>query len=213
MSRVPVIFDRADPSSPIFYPASQSALLLLDYHNMIVSRCGANGPKAVAQAAVMRDWALQQGFLVVHCLIGFDKAPPASMKAAARFGSYFKLLESNPQEIAEHDALSLKPGREADEVVLYRLGGVVSALQSYGIKELLAEGGKRKDGIKNLVVGGLSTSGCTLSTAKAAADQGFVVTVLGDMCADATPGLHEMLLERVFPSNCHVSSVEEFQGK
>lgn len=120
------------------------------------------------------------------------------------------MLESNPQLSAEHDAIAKKSG---DEVVLERTAGFVSGMESYGIKELLAEGGKRKDDIKSLIIGGLSTGGCVISTAKAAADQGFVVTVLKDLCCDPKPGVHETLCEHVLPPNCHVSSVEEFKSR
>jgi nicotinamidase-related amidase len=105
-------------------------------------------------------------------------------------------------------------GREADilevrrpsnlEATFVRLPGSISALESRGLVEAL-----RAAGIKSLILGGMSTSGCVLSTARAATDRGFIVTVAEDACFDPVPGLHSMLATHVLPISAHVATSRE----
>lgn len=64
---------------------------------------------------------------------------------------------------------------------------------------------------KSVVLCGISTSGCVLSTARAAADDGYIVTVIEDACSDPVAGLHDVLVQKVLPSQAHVATAEEFQ--
>jgi nicotinamidase-related amidase len=49
------------------------------------------------------------------------------------------------------------------------------------------------------VLAGIATSGVVLSTLRQAADLDYRLTVLADGCLDADPGVHRVLLEKVFP--------------
>lgn len=159
-------------------------------------------------AAYMKEWALKQGFLVVHCVVDAGVEAPSQLKAAGRLRGLREMVKGEPG-LADVDERLWGEGRE--EMLVKRVGGKVSALESDGLKEIMRVGGRREGGVKSLVLGGLSTSGCVLSTAKAVADAGFVTTVLKDMCMDPVEGLHDMLVEHVLTSNSHVCTTEEFQ--
>jgi len=60
----------------------------------------------------------------------------------------------------------------------------------------------------DLVLAGVSTSGVVLSTVRHAADQDFGLTVLSDACADQDPEVHRVLLEKVFPRQADVVTVD-----
>jgi nicotinamidase-related amidase len=55
----------------------------------------------------------------------------------------------------------------------------------------------RNRGIKNLVIGGVTTDVCVLSTVKDAIDRGYDVLLLEDGCAAAEGRLHEAVVESV----------------
>jgi nicotinamidase-related amidase len=55
----------------------------------------------------------------------------------------------------------------------------------------------RNQGIRNLVVGGVTSDVCVLSTVKDAIDRGYDVLLLEDGCAAAESSLHEAVVESV----------------
>ena len=54
------------------------------------------------------------------------------------------------------------------------------------------------------------TSGVVLSTVRQAADLDFEIVVLSDGCDDADPEVHRVLIEKVFPSQATVTTVDEW---
>jgi hypothetical protein len=59
-----------------------------------------------------------------------------------------------------------------------------------------------------LILGGIATSGVVLSTLREAADKDFALTVLSDACLDADPEVHRVLMEKVFPRQANVLTVD-----
>jgi nicotinamidase-related amidase len=64
--------------------------------------------------------------------------------------------------------------------------------------------------VDSLVLTGIATSGVVLSTLRHAADLDFGLTVLRDGCADADREVHRVLLEKVFPRQADVVTVDEW---
>jgi nicotinamidase-related amidase len=73
------------------------------------------------------------------------------------------------------------------------------------IEELL-----KKQGIQTLVLMGLRTSGCVLTTVRWAADLDYKMIVVSDCCADAEEDVHRILMEKVFPRQATVITAQEF---
>lgn len=65
-------------------------------------------------------------------------------------------------------------------------------------------------GAEHLVVAGVATSGCVLSTVRVAADMDYKITVLEDLCSDANEEVQKVLMGYVFPKQGKVVSSEEW---
>jgi len=69
----------------------------------------------------------------------------------------------------------------------------------------------REMGRDTLVLMGVATSGCVLSTSRWAADVNYRVIVVKDACDDRDPEVHRVLTEKIF-SRQGVLTAEEFSG-
>ena len=68
----------------------------------------------------------------------------------------------------------------------------------------------KKQGINTLVLLGVSTSGCVLSTVRWAYDIDYQLIVLSDCCADRDDEVHRVLMEKVFTRMTKVITSQEF---
>jgi nicotinamidase-related amidase len=64
--------------------------------------------------------------------------------------------------------------------------------------------------IDHLVLTGIATSGVVLSTLRQAADMDYRISVLSDACADRDPEVHSVLLNKVFPRQAEVLTVDQW---
>ncbi|EXJ61477.1 uncharacterized protein A1O5_11793 [Cladophialophora psammophila CBS 110553] len=202
------VFSPRDPASPLSISPHETAMLLMDYQNMVLARIGdAVATSVVSIASQMRDWALDKGMTVFHCLI--DASPSAKPPPHSRTAAKWKLYEAKFVEMPwlGHESEKLAVRKHlSPELTVLRTPGSISALESHGLSGMLKE-----KGIKSLIIGGISTSGCVLSTARAATDRGYIVTVMEDACFDPVSGLHGMLVSHVLGTSAHVATSREIQ--
>lgn len=196
-------FDQSDVSSPLAYDASQTALVLMDFQNFIVGMCGDIGKEALAKAKIMRDWALERKIMVLHSVVDAQARPPEIVKGRERLNKMLDSLSNDPNAVEEAEEVAFS--QRDREYVSLKWPGHVSGLKAKGAQDILKE-----HGIKSLILCGLSTSGCVLRTAIPSTDDGFVVSIIEDACADPTPGLHDTLMKNVLHSRAHVATAEEF---
>jgi nicotinamidase-related amidase len=64
--------------------------------------------------------------------------------------------------------------------------------------------------VQHLVLTGISTSGVVLSTVREAADKDLRLTVLSDCCADNDDEVHQVLMNKVFPRQAEVISLDNW---
>ncbi len=196
-----ITFDASDPTGPCYYSPSQTALLLLDWHTVFVqSAGGAAAPAALETAAKMRKWANSQNIKIIHALIDAHKTPVPTCKGITRLGGLITKMQGEGGK--EADVLAQDSGNDAH---FARTPGHISALKSPGLEEYLKE-----KGIKNLILTGLSTSGCVMRTAVTATDAEYVVTVISDACADGKEGVHESCLDLINRTT-NITTAAEFQ--
>lgn len=133
---------------------------------------------------------------MVYCLVDLKQDIPTFAKSRDRLRALAASLIAEPSAIDEHDEV---PSNKAcyNKYLFYRTPGYVSALKSQGLVDFLAQ---RR--IQSLLLYRL-TSGCVLSTARAACHEGFIVTVIADACKDPVPGLHDSLVHYVLPMQAH----------
>ncbi|OCT53694.1 hypothetical protein CLCR_10825 [Cladophialophora carrionii] len=202
------VFDPSDPTSPLSVSPHETALLLMDYQNMLRGRVGEGAWASVTNiASGLRDWALEKNITVLHCLVDTSPGtkPPGYSRTATRWKAYEAAFAATPELGRESELLAVR-GPSNVEATFVRTPGYISALESHGLAEVL-----RATGIRSLILGGISTSGCVLSTARAATDRGFIVTVAEDACFDPVPGLHGMLATHVLPTSAHVATSREIR--
>ena len=68
----------------------------------------------------------------------------------------------------------------------------------------------REMGRDNLVIMGVATSGCVLSSVRWAVDINYSFVVLSDACSDGDPEVHRVLTEKVYPRQGTVMTTDEF---
>jgi nicotinamidase-related amidase len=179
-----------------------TVLLVLDVQEGIVARYGAGDAYLTTLRSairVARANAVPVGFVRVGFRTGSPEISPHNVmfaRLASRPGGQF--AESSPASQIHH-LLGADP---AEPVVVKKR---VSAFAGSDLAVLL-----RSLGASHLVLAGVATSGVVLSTVREAADLDYEITVLSDGCLDADPLVHSILLERIFPSQAAVLSVEEW---
>jgi nicotinamidase-related amidase len=179
-----------------------SALLVMDVQQGVVDRYADTDAvldRVVTALAAARDAGIAVLFVRVAFRPGFPDVSP-------RNRSFTTLSASSGERFTEDgDGTQLHPSlarRPSEPIVLKKR---VSAFTGSDLEVLL-----RSSGIDHLVLAGIATSGVVLSTVREAADSDYRLTVLADACADADPEVHRVLVEKVFPRQAEVMTVDEW---
>jgi nicotinamidase-related amidase len=182
-----------------------SALLLLDVQNGLVNlneslRAQTSVIERIGEAVVA---ARASGWLIVAVSIGFREGYPDIAPANALFGP----VAQSGRFTEGSDDLTLSelaaPGG-ADLIVRKRR---LDAFFGTDLDIVL-----RSAGITQLALTGFTTSGGVLATVHGACDRDYEVTVLEDACADSEPTLHQVIVEKIFPSQAAVLTVESWRA-
>lgn len=181
---------------------AKSALLLMDFQNLIVGMTGDQGPALLERAAEARRIARKAGMAVMHVRVAFSDADyaaiPTTNKTFAALGQS-RMITDGSEAAAIHPALAPAPGEEV--FTKKRVG----ALSTTNLGARL-----KARGIDTLVLTGIATSGVVLSTIRDAADQDYRLIVIGDCCADMDPEVHRVLTEKVFPRQADLVGLDGF---
>ena len=181
---------------------AQSALLVMDVQNGIVSRIDGDALLPVVARAIDAARAAELPVIYVRAAFrpGFPELSPSNQAfaaiASAGAASGFTVDDEATQvcaAVAPHDG---------DVVVIKKR---FSAFAGSDLDVVL-----RSLQVDSLVLTGVSTSGVVLSTVRAASDLDFGLAVLSDACADADPEVHRVLLEKVFPRQSAVLTTDEW---
>ncbi|POR31380.1 Putative isochorismatase family protein YecD [Tolypocladium paradoxum] len=200
-----------NPNTPAFYPTAKTALLLLDYHSHIINMIQPPEEQAKLLSAVsgLISAARESSAPIVHCLVDFGAEPAQTSKLKERWETMYKpLLSSTPEAAKEWAGFlpSARPGGSPEnETTVFKVPGCVSAMKSKDLLSLL----KDEYRVDSLVICGLVTSGAVLSTAREAADLGFVTTVVQDGCWDYDADSHTVIVNKVLPMSVWVVGLQE----
>ncbi|KAK2595252.1 hypothetical protein QQS21_007039 [Conoideocrella luteorostrata] len=191
------------------HPPSKTALLLLDYHNHIVDMISPpeQKVKVLSAASALLKAARDNSITIAHCLIDKSAEPVETSKLKQRWEQSIKLvIASAPEKFDEHADLAPLPAgpTAANEFTVTKVVGCVSAMKTGGFVSTLRE----KLGVQSLVVCGVSSSGAVLSTARDAADLGFVTTVVEDACWDPKPDVHTAVLRDILPMTAYTTDLK-----
>lgn len=179
---------------------ARSALLLMDLQNGILERYGPGAEylgrlDRAAQAA--RSAAVPVVWVTVRFRAGYPEVS-ANNRMFSGLPETGRLVEG---EASGEIHPGLRPFPEDIRVTKRRVG----AFSGSDLDVVL-----RAAGVDSLVLAGVATSGVVLSTLRLAADLDFRITVLRDGCLDADEEVHRVLMDKVFPRQAEVLSVEEW---
>lgn len=177
---------------------NKTVLLVMDIQKGILSRLTETAPlmAKVEQAVAAARGA---GIPVIFVRLCFRNGHPEINAANRLFGG----MKGQPDLFTEgHESIefpaSIAP-KEGEVIVnKKRISGFAGS-----DLEMILKG----YGAENLVMLGLSTSGIVLSTLREAIDKDFSVTVLGDACDDNKEGVHDFLIQTLFPAYADVTTV------
>jgi nicotinamidase-related amidase len=182
-----------------------TALLIMDYQNGIVGMVE-NGDELLAITGNLITLFREHGGNVAYVRVGFadgelDDAPETSGMAANITEERRAMLHADAPTTQVHDAIAPQEG----DIVVRK-----TRVGAFGTTDLHEQLQAR--GINTLVIAGISTSGCVLSTVPDAYDRDYRVIVLEDAVADPDKELHELLLTQVFPKRATVMPVRELHS-
>ncbi|MDN4618506.1 cysteine hydrolase [Paenibacillus sp. PsM32] len=176
------------------------ALLMMDMQNSIVSRYVQDEVQLLPfQKAVQT--AHEHHIPVIYVRVTFREGYPEISLRNKMFGGIAQRGGSAvPEEMMEiHDSLKPQP----QDMILNKRR--VSAFTGSDLEVIL-----RAQQIDTLILSGIATSGVVLSTLRESADKDFMLHVLSDACIDNDPEVHRVLIEKVFPMQAEVSTVDEW---
>lgn len=176
-----------------------TALLVMDVQSGIVDRVADGSEALLERLGRAIAGARSAGLPVVYVRIAFRTGEPEVSSRNRSFSALAGLggMGLDDPETQIHPAVAPQDG---DVVVLKKR---VSAFAGSDLAVVL-----RSKGVDSLVLTGIATSGVVLSTIREAADLDYGLTVLHDACADRDDEVHRILLEKVFPRQAEVLSVD-----
>ncbi len=183
---------------------TETALLVMDVQQGVVERVAESAGPLLATLGRATDGARKAGVHVIYVRVAFRPGAPEVSKrnrAFAAIGGSGSFGE-NDAATQLHPDLAPHPG---DLVVVKKR---VSAFTGSDLEVV-----RRALDVRSLALAGIATSGVVLSTLRQAADLDYELTVLSDGCADADPEVHRVLMEKVFPRQATVITVEEWVGQ
>ena len=179
-----------------------SALLVMDMQSAILGRLSessallTNVKKAIVSAR-------EKKIPVIYVVVGFRPGGPEISRDNKSFFANRSLMASANMEefIKVHPDLAPLPG----EITVIKRR--VSAFTGSDLEVIL-----RAISVRHLILMGVATSGVVLSTLREAADKDYPLTVLKNCCADADEEVHRVLINKIFPRQADVITVEEWIG-
>jgi nicotinamidase-related amidase len=179
--------------------AKKTALLTLDCQMGIFGFV--SGSEAVIpNAAKAVEFARQKAFQIIHVGLGFAAGHPEISEVESPFARVKQnnlFVKGTPS--AEFHSAIARPG----ELVVHKQR--VGAFSENELHMIF-----RARGIGNLVFFGITTSGIVLSTLRRAFDLDYRCVVLKDACFDRDEEVHRVLVEKIFPAQATVATVEKF---
>jgi len=180
-----------------------TALLLMDFQRMVVDSYAVDREALLGRVQRLAVAARNSSAMVIHVVVGFQRGYPeingqnsvfSSLKAA-------ELLATGDPTAEIHPELTPQPG---DVVVTKQR---VSAFTGTNLDMIL-----RSNNIATLLLTGILTQGVVLSTLRHAADMDYRAVVVADGCSDKDPEVQRVLMEKIFPFQARIATVEECIG-
>ena len=159
---------------------TRAAVLIMDFQNGIVNTAASDPQSVVQRASQVLEAARDADIPIIYVV-----------HRGGRF-------EADSSDAEIHPGVAPAAG----ERMLRKTRA--GAFSTTGLDVLLRELGK-----DTLILMGVATSGCVLSTVRWAADVGYKLVVVSDACDDRDTEVHRVLTEKVFPRQGRVLTAAE----
>ena len=168
-------------AEPVTLDRHKSAVLIMDFQIRIVNNFASDPQGVVERAAQALRGARQAGTPVIYVV---HRGGP---------------LRDAAPDVEIHPGVAPAPG---EPVVTKTKPG---AFSTTGLDIML-----REMGVDTLILMGVATSGCVLSTIRWAVDTNYKPFVVVDACSDPDPEVHRVLTEKVYPRQGTVLTTQDF---
>ena len=159
----------------------KTVVLIEDFQQRIVANYASDPAAVVENAARALAGARRAGVPVIYVV---HRGVPLAEYAA---------------DVELHEAIAPVEGEMI--ITKYRAGPFSTTALDVTLREM---------GVDTLVVMGVATSGCVLSTVRWAVDVNYKFIVVSDACSDADPEVHRVLTEKVYPRQGTVMTTDQF---
>ena len=179
----------------------RTALIIMDYQNGIVAMLPEEQQeKLLHTTSGLLDSVRQAGLPVIHVVVSFREGYPEISPRNKTFST----IKEAKQFVEGKTGTEIHPrvAPKAGEAVVTKRR--VGAFANTDLETIL-----KAKGIEALVLLGISTSGCVLSTVRWAADEDYGLFVVSDGCGDPDQEVHQVLMEKVFPKQATVATAQE----
>ena len=182
---------------------NMTALLLMDFQRMVVDSYTVDKEALLGRVKRLAVAARNSGAMVIHVVVGFQLGYPEVSGQNSVFSSLkaARLLATGDPTAEIYPELAPQPG---DVVVTKQR---VSAFTGTNLDMIL-----RSNNIDTLLLTGILTQGVVLSTLRHAADMDYRAVVVADGCSDKDPEVQRVLMEKIFPFQARIATVEEVIG-
>lgn len=156
--------------------------------------------KKVSEALTATRAAGARSFFV---RVAFTEEEINGFPPHSAMGQRMKALGEKVLASAETTQIDARLSPRADEVVIRKRR--VGPFSTTSLHQHL-----NAAGIETLVLAGTHTSGCVLTAVREAFDLDYRLIVLSDACADVDDGVHQLLMEKIFPKQATVITVDQY---
>lgn len=160
---------------------AKSAVLIMDFQQRIINNVASEPEAVVHNAARALDGARAAGIPVIYVV-----------HRGGLFAEYAPDVELHP---------GVAPADGERIITKTKPGPFSTTALDVNLREM---------GKETLIIMGVATSGCVLSTVRWAVDINYRFIVLSDACSDADPEVHRVLTEKVYPRQGTVITTNEF---
>jgi nicotinamidase-related amidase len=173
---------------------ARTALLVMDYQNGIMGRVS-DGEDLLVAARETIELARGAGAHIGYVRVGFadGEVPTGTMGSRIDAEAARTTFHADAPATQVHSGVAPQDG----DIVVRKTR--VGPFLTTDLDEQL-----RARGVDTLLLAGISTSGVVLSTVRDAHDRDYRLIVISDLCADPEPGVHDFLVERIFPRQAEV---------
>ena len=174
----------------------KSCLLVMDVQSGIVDHIKDKDNYLQSLTSAIKH-AEAQDIMVIYIIVGFRNGMPEINQDNKSFSTLKS--ENRPGIVNPNPAIKTT----TDDIIVTKRR--VSAFSGSDLEVIL-----RSNHINHLILTGVATSGVVLSTLREAADKDYHISVISDLCRDSDPEVHKILIDKIFPRQAVVLSLDEW---